>query len=435
MTDDPLARFLDELAADPPGPAAGSAAAIVVAMAAALLELAARRSGENRLSLRASSLRTTVVPLAEADARAYQEVLRSRGDERRSALSRASDVLLEIAAVAAAVEELASPLVERAKPALRGEAVAAVELARAARRVSERLVMVNLAGKDRGEVASQGWALARRAELSRGAVAWDAFGAGPPVVLVHGTPSWSYLWRNVVPALAREFTVYVFDLPGYGDSPAPPDGNVSIATHATTLVELLDFWGLEAPAAAGHDIGGAILLRAHLLHQRSLQQLALIDAVVLAPWITPTTRHIQAHLDVYGTMPNQIFDRVAAAHLRTAVHGEFDEGAFAEYHGRWQGVQGQAAYLHKVAHFDEEHTRSFEPMLGTIRVPVLVVWGAKDAWLNPALAHQLGALIPGAAVRLIAGAGHFAMEDAPAEVTQALLGFLRSRSPKVDAGR
>jgi len=134
-------------------------------------------------------------------------------------------------------------------------------------------------------------------------------------------------------------------------------------------------------------------------------------------------------------MPNQFFDRVAAAHLRTAVHGEFDEGAFAEYHGRWQGVQGQAAYLHKVAHFDEEHTRSFEPMLGTIRVPVLVVWGAKDAWLNPALAHQLGALIPGAAVRLIADAGHFAMEDAPAEVTQALLGFLRSRSPKVDAGR
>jgi len=435
VTDDPLARFLDELAADPPGPAAGSAAAIVVAMAAALLELAARRSGENGLSSRAFSIRTTVVPLAEADARAYQAVLQSGEDERRSALSRASDVLREIATAASAVEELASPLVERAKPALRGEAVAAVELARVARRVCERLVMFNLAGNGRGEVASEGWALARRAELSRGAVAWDAFGAGPPVVLVHGTPSWSYLWRNVVPALAREFTVYVFDLPGYGDSPAPPDGNVSVATHATTLIELLDTWGLDAPAAAGHDIGGAILLRAHLLHHRSLRQLALVDAVVLTPWITPTTRHIQAHLDVYRTMPNHIFDRVAAAHLRTAVHGDFDEGAFAAYHGRWQGAQGQTAYLHKVAHFDEEHTRQFEPLLGTIRVPVLVVWGVDDAWLDPALARRLGALIPGSAVRLIAGAGHFAMEDAPAEVTQALLGFFRSGASEIDAGR
>lgn len=435
MTDDPLGRFLDELAADPPGPAAGSAAAMVVAMAAALLELVARRSGRNELSSRASSLRRGVVPLSDADARAYQAVLASRGDERRSALSRASDVLREIAAAAAAVEELASLLIQHAKPALRGEAVAAVELARAARRVCERLVIVNLVGNEGGEVASRGWALARRAELSRGAVAWDTFGVGPPVVLVHGTPSSSYLWRNVAPALAREFTVYAFDLPGYGDSPAPRDGDVSIATHATTLVELLDLWGLEAPAAAGHDIGGAILLRAHLVHERSLRQLALVDAVALGPWITPTTRHIQAHLDVYRSMPNHIFDRVAAAHLRTAVHGDFDEGAFSAYHRRWQGAEGQAAYLQKVAGFDEEHTRQFEPLLGTIQVPVLVVWGADDAWLEPALARQLGAVIPGSDVRLIDGAGHFAMEDAPAEVTHALLGFFQAHAPPVEPRR
>ena len=435
MTDDSIASFLDELAADPPGPAAGSAAAVAVAMAAALLELAARRSGENDGASRASALRATALPLAEADARAYEAVLRSRGDARRAALTRASDVLIEIGIAAGAVEDLASALVERVKPALRGEVVAASEFARAARHVSERLVTLNLAGTEGGEVGSHGWALSRRAELSRGTVAWDAFGAGPPVVLVHGTPSWSYLWRNIVPALAREFTVYIFDLPGYGDSPAPADGNVSIATHATTLVELLDLWELEAPAAAGHDIGGAILLRAHLVHRRSLHQLALIDAVALAPWITPTTRHIQAHLDVYRTMPNHIFDRVAAAHLRTAVHGEFDEDAFAAYHGRWDGVQGQTAYLRKVAHFDEEHTRQFEPMLGTIRVPVLVVWGADDAWLDPALANRLGALIPGSAVRLIADAGHFAMEDAPAEITQALLGFFRSPPSQAVGGR
>ncbi|CAN5422446.1 alpha/beta hydrolase [soil metagenome] len=269
------------------------------------------------------------------------------------------------------------------------------------------------------------WALGRRADLSRGSVAWDVFGAGPPIVLVHGTPSWSYLWRNVAPALAREFTVYLLDLPGYGDSPPPADGEISIATHALTLVDLLDHWGLEAPAAAGHDIGGAILLRAHLLHNRSLRRLALVDAVVLAPWITETTRHIQAHLDVYRTMPNHIFDRVAAAHLRTAVHHELDADTFAAYHGRWEGVEGQAAYLNKVARFDEEDTRELEPLLGTIGVPVLVLWGAEDAWLDPSLARRLGELIPRSDVRLIPGAGHFAMEDAPAEVTRSLLESFR----------
>lgn len=153
MTDESLAHFLDDLAADPPGPAAGSAAAIVVAMAAALVELAARRSGERQTSSRASSLRARVGPLAEADARAFEAVLRSRGDERQSALRSATRVLRQIAAAAAAVESLASPLVEGAKPALSGEAIAAVELAQAARRVSERLIMIN-AGRNGGDVAS-----------------------------------------------------------------------------------------------------------------------------------------------------------------------------------------------------------------------------------------------------------------------------------------
>jgi len=278
------------------------------------------------------------------------------------------------------------------------------------------------------------WALGRRATLSRGPVAWDVLGSGPPVVLVHGTPSWSYLWRNVAPALARHFTVYLFDLPGYGDSPPPADGLVSIATHSLTLVELLDHWGLEAPAAAGHDIGGAIALRAHLLHQRGFRRLALLDAVVLAPWITPTTRHIQAHLDVYRTMPNHVFDQVAAAHLRTAVVGDLDEDVFEAYHGRWRGAHGQAAYLEKVAGFDEQHTRELEPLLATIGVPVLVLWGAEDAWLDPALAHRLGDVIPGASVRLIAGAGHFVMEDAPLEVTQSVVDFF-SLTGLASAGR
>ena len=70
-----------------------------------------------------------------------------------------------------------------------------------------------------------------------------------------------------------------------------------------------------------------------------------------------------------------------------------------------------------------------------MKVPVLVVWGADDAWLDPALARRVAALIPGAAARVIAGAGHFAMEDAPTEVTRELLGFFRSRTADGDASR
>jgi pimeloyl-ACP methyl ester carboxylesterase len=267
------------------------------------------------------------------------------------------------------------------------------------------------------------WRLRRRARLPQGEIAVDTFGSGPPVVLVHGTPSWSYLWRHVAPALADRFTVHVFDLFGYGDSPADADADVSIPVHAEMLVELLRRWDLESPAIAGHDIGAAVVLRAHLLHGVPFRRVALVDAVALAPWVTPTTRHVQAHPDAYATMPNHIFEEIVKTHLRTAVHRPLDEEALEAYLAPWKGEQGQAAYLRKVAHFDDEHTRAFEPRLGTISVPVHVVWGAQDAWLSPDVARRLRDRIPGAELTLVPGAGHFAMEDAPDEVARTLRSF------------
>jgi pimeloyl-ACP methyl ester carboxylesterase len=61
---------------------------------------------------------------------------------------------------------------------------------------------------------------AQRFETGAGAIAWDSFGEGPPVVLVHGTPWSSWTWRRLAPDLASRFTVYVFDLLGFG-APEP----------------------------------------------------------------------------------------------------------------------------------------------------------------------------------------------------------------------
>jgi methenyltetrahydrofolate cyclohydrolase len=143
LTDATLAAFLDDLAADPPGPAGGSAAAVTVAMAAALIELAARRSDDGHRAANAAELRRRAFALAEADARAYEQVLDSHGEERRSALTRASGVLEEIAAAAHALNELAQPLIDRARPPLAADVRAAVELAGAARAAVGHLALAN----------------------------------------------------------------------------------------------------------------------------------------------------------------------------------------------------------------------------------------------------------------------------------------------------
>lgn len=267
------------------------------------------------------------------------------------------------------------------------------------------------------------WRLGRRARVAHGEIAYDRFGEGPPVVLVHGTPSWSFLWRNVVPPLSERFAVYVFDLLGYGDSPAPVDAELSLATHAENLVELLGHWQLDEPSIAGHDIGGGIVLRAHLTHGRAFSRIALCDAVVLAPWVTPTTRHIQKHIDAYRTMPTHIFEQVSAAHLRTAVQTPMDAETLEAYARPWRGERGQSAYLQKVAHFDEADTKQFEDRLRDVKVPVRIIWGEEDAWLEPATASRIRDLIAHAELTFIPHAGHFAMEDEPVAVARELLDF------------
>jgi len=267
------------------------------------------------------------------------------------------------------------------------------------------------------------WRLEGRALTEVGEVAYGVYGEGPPVVLVHGTPSRSSLWRGVVGRLAGCYAVYIYDLPGFGESERYEGQNVSIAAQGRVLAELVEAWGLEKPAVAGHDIGGGIVLRAHLLEGVPFQKISLLDAVILTPWGTPALRHVKEHLGAYRTMPPGVFEAYVAARLGEATNRPMDGEAFEAYLSQWRGPEGQAAYLRKDAALVERDTAEVEPLLGDIRVPVEVVWGGKDGWLDPSQAQARARKIPGSGLRFVPGAGHFVMEDAPEDVAGILAGF------------
>jgi pimeloyl-ACP methyl ester carboxylesterase len=273
---------------------------------------------------------------------------------------------------------------------------------------------------------NEGWRLPDRISTEQGDIAAGVFGSGPPVVLVHGTPSWSYLWRRIVPVLARHYTVYVWDLLTYGDSMPAPDFVPSVEAHSRTLAALLQRWDLDSPILVGHDIGGAVVLRAHLVEGRQVRALALLDAAVLPPWVTPAARHMQEHRDAYATMPSHLFTEIIAAHLRTATLRPLTPDVTRAYLGRFTGRNGQQRWLRQVAHFDERDTGPVLDGLHRITVPVRVLWGAADQWLNPELGARLAAAIPAARFRAVTRAGHFLTEDQPAEVAHELLTFCRA---------
>jgi pimeloyl-ACP methyl ester carboxylesterase len=265
-----------------------------------------------------------------------------------------------------------------------------------------------------------------RQGTSIGEVAYEVFGEGPPVVLVHGTPTRSYLWRNIVPALAEHRRVYVYDLLGYGESEKGEGQDVSIAAQARLLKELVEAWGLEEPAIAGHDIGGGIVLRANLLEGVRFSRVAILDAVVLGPWLSAAPRsstwHVREHAEAYEAMPNHLFGAFFSAYLGE-TNSNLGGDALEAYLAPWWGEEGRRAFVRQALQFEERHIGEIEPRLASVEVPVLVVWGEKDGWLDPSLAPRLRKEIPGSELKLIQEGGHFVQEDAPEEIAKALAGF------------
>src|SRR5262249_52561116 len=108
-------------------------------------------------------------------------------------------------------------------------------------------------------------------------------GKGPPLLLLHGYPQTHVMWHKVAPALAREFTVVVPDLRGYGDSGKPASDPAhfvySKRATATDMVAVMDRMGFKAFLLAGHDRGGRVAHRLALDHPARAERLAVLDII------------------------------------------------------------------------------------------------------------------------------------------------------------
>jgi pimeloyl-ACP methyl ester carboxylesterase len=256
-------------------------------------------------------------------------------------------------------------------------------------------------------------------------VRWERMGAaGPAVVFCHGTPWSSELWRPFATALATDWTVYLWDMPGYGRSSKEAEHHVGLDVQGELFADLLAHWGLRSPHVIAHDYGGAVALRAHLLHGAEYASLALVDVVALAPWGSPFFQLVRENAEVFGAVPPAIHEGMVRAYIEGASHRGLNERDVAQLVEPWRGADGQAAFYRQIAQADQKYTDEIEPRYAEIRMPVLVAWGQNDTWIPVDRAHRLHALIPGARMQLIEGAGHLVHLDQPAALATCLTWWL-----------
>ncbi|GGN65039.1 oxidoreductase [Streptomyces albiflavescens] len=271
------------------------------------------------------------------------------------------------------------------------------------------------------------WQLTRTFTSSSGDVCWDRLGqpGRPPVVLLHGTPFSSFVWRAVARSLARDHRVFVWDMPGYGTSEKAEGQDVSLAAQGRVFTELLSHWGLAEPLVVAHDFGGAVALRAHLLHGVGYRALALVDPVALAPWGSPFFRLVREHADVFERLPPTLHAALVREYVTSASAPGLHPAVLDRLVEPWLDDPGQAAFYRQIAQAEQRYTDEIQGRYAGIDIPTLVCWGEDDTWIPVAKGRELAALVPGARFESIAGAGHLVQEDGPAELTAALIAFFR----------
>lgn len=272
--------------------------------------------------------------------------------------------------------------------------------------------------------ATSSWELAESFTWRNREVRWGRFGGdGPAVVFCHGTPWSSWLWAPFARALASRWSVYAWDMPGYGQSDMT-DGDVSLAAQGEVFAALLSHWGVGAPHVVAHDIGGATVLRAHLLHGAAYRSLVLVDVVALAPWGSEFYRLVRDHPDVFAAVPAPMHAALVRAYIAGAGATTLSADVVDALTAPWLGPSGQDAFYRQIAQATQDDTDEIEPLYGEVVAPTLVVWGSEDRWIPVDRAHRLAAAIPNATLEIVEGAGHLIQLDQPVRLAVTLQHWL-----------
>lgn len=263
-------------------------------------------------------------------------------------------------------------------------------------------------------------------------------GPGSPVLLLHGCPFSSFVWRKVLPRLAAHYRCVAPDLLGLGDTETPAGADWSLPAQETMIIGLLDALGIDQTSVVGHDHGGAIAQMLAARHPDRVDRLVLCNAEAYDNWPSADERPIvtltqvplfgRAVMRALGTRTalklalreghavknNSVLDRelidgylranASDAHKRTKL-ARFLAGQLDQANNRWT-----TDIIDDLRHFDH---------------PTLLLWAADDPHFGLPWAERLRQDIPGV-IDLVAlpDTGHLLMEERPVEFANHIATFL-----------
>jgi haloalkane dehalogenase len=274
-------------------------------------------------------------------------------------------------------------------------------------------------------------------EIAAGRLHYVDEGRGPPILFVHGTPTWSFEWRHLIRALRDGYRCIGVDHLGFGLSDRPRDAAYTLEAHADRLRAFVERLGLTRLTLVAHDFGGPIALPLAEEVPSRIARLVMINSWMWSLADDPEMRRRARILD--GRVGRILYRRFNFS-LRRLMPGAYGDrrkltpAIFRQYLAPFRDPDARERVLWPMARALTAEPGFFDRLwrerARLALLPALVIWGLKDRALRPRHLARWEEALPQAALTPVADAGHWPHEEAPGTVLGALQRFLAGDIPR-----
>lgn len=278
----------------------------------------------------------------------------------------------------------------------------------------------------------------RFTQIGDARVAYHDEGSGPAVLLLHGCPFASFVWRQLIPQLASTHRCIAPDLLGLGDTETPAWADWSLPAQAETMVRLLDSLGIERAHVLGHDHGGAVAQVLAARHPTRVDRLVLADVEAYDNWPSAEERPFVriTQLPLVGDFVLWLWSRrgmlrATLVRARAVRDARYLSPEFIDLLIRANLIDSRRRAKTKrfiAEQFEPRNNRVTLDVLDDLRRfdhPTLLIWAQDDAHFGPEWGERLRRDIPGAQrLELLPATGHLLMEERPEKFAALVREFL-----------